>query len=232
MYVIWTESKNSIDVVDKVASMFGGDNVIHGNGHYNGKGEESLRIEIFNDRKPDFASRVYEFAEWVAEHNDQDSVALLRQDDPELVVPWIERKPSSPDQVARIETTTFPPYYSIVRNEFGIEQLDEPEGVYEKMPVDKTHGANCASRHFGECTCGVADEQAEIEANATPNAALSVSLAQSLERQGFRFSGCLSTNPAMTVFVYQKRDGLGNFLESRRLYIRSNGDHEIGGKQD
>lgn len=114
MYIIWTEDKNGIDVIEKVAEMFGGDNVVGGQGHYNGKGEESLRIEIFNDRKPYFNSRVFKFARWVAEYNEQESVAVLWQDDPVLVLSGVgvELEPS------------------IARNEFGIERLDEPEGVY------------------------------------------------------------------------------------------------------
>ena len=117
MYIIWTENKNTIEVIEKVTELFDGDNVVHGRGHYNGKGEESLRIEIFNDRRPQFNLRVYELARWIVRHNEQESVAVLRQDDPELVLPSDALEPS------------------IVRNEFGIEQLDEPEGVYEKTPA-------------------------------------------------------------------------------------------------
>ncbi len=84
MYVLWTENKNPIDVIEKVTEMFGRDNVVPGQSHYNGKGEESLRIEIFNDGKPLFNSRIYDLAHWIIEHNDQESVAVLRQEDPHL----------------------------------------------------------------------------------------------------------------------------------------------------
>jgi hypothetical protein len=136
MYVIWTERKNVSDVLTKAEELFTGDNVITGHAHYKGVAESSLRIELFNDDKPKFASRVYDFAQWIAEHNEQDSVAVLMQDDPILLRAknWREAK------------------MSIIRDEFGIEQLDEwrpavefgakgdkpgdqfldePEGVYE-----------------------------------------------------------------------------------------------------
>ena len=109
MYIIWTEYKNTIDVMEKLAELFDGYNVMHVQGRYNGKGE-SWRIEIFNDGEPLFAVRVFKFARWIAEHNELESVSLLRQDDPHLVFPRVGR---------------------IVRNEFGIERLDEPEGVYD-----------------------------------------------------------------------------------------------------
>jgi hypothetical protein len=109
MYIIWTENKNAIDVIAKVTEMFGADNVVHGQGHYNGKGEESLRIEIFHDGLQLFNLRVYDLARWIAQHNDQESVAVLRQDDPNLVRP----------------------------EEFGDEDnLGEPEGVYDTTPDD------------------------------------------------------------------------------------------------
>ena len=122
MYVIWTEDKNALDVMKKATLWFGGDNLVRGQGHYNGKGEDSLRIEIFDDRRPNFAKRVYGFAQWIIQHNDQESVAVQRQDDPELL------RNGDYDEEGNWTGWALP---SVIRNEFGIEQLDEPEGVYQ-----------------------------------------------------------------------------------------------------
>jgi hypothetical protein len=125
MYVIWTEHKNVSDVIEKATELFSGDNVIAGHAHYKGMAESSLRIEIFDDKWPNFAKRVYGFAQWIALNNNQESVAVQRQDDPELV------RNGDYDEDGNWTGRALP---SVIRNEFGYEQLErlnEPEGVYE-----------------------------------------------------------------------------------------------------
>lgn len=129
MYVIWTERKNISDVLPKAEELFTGDNVITGHAHYKGMAEPSLRIEIFDDKRPNFAKRVYGFAQWIALNNNQESVAVQRQDDPELV------RNGDYDEDGNWTGRALP---SVIRNEFGYEQLEklnEPEGVYEKTPA-------------------------------------------------------------------------------------------------
>ena len=61
----------------------------------------------------------------------------------------------------------------------------------------------------------------------TPNAKKYVTLAKGLMRKGYTCSGCLSRDEAMEVFVYTKRNALGEVLSTCRLNIRANGFHNV-----